>query len=103
MARQSYSTEVFQKNQIGWTLLSNHGHVLICLARDPSMRLRDVAMQVGITERAVQRIVADLSHAGFLEITKTGRCNSYEIPMNAPMKHPLESDCSIGELLKLFL
>ena len=102
MLSQPHSSEYFQKNQIGWTVLSNHGHVLVCLARDPAMRLRDVALRVGITERAVQRIVSDLQAAGFLSISKSGRCNSYEILTDNPLKHPLESNRTVGDLLKLF-
>jgi predicted transcriptional regulator len=66
-----------------WTLFSNHGHVLVCLARDSEARLRDVASDVGITERAVQKIVHELQQAGFVSIRKHGRCNRYEINTRA--------------------
>jgi DNA-binding MarR family transcriptional regulator len=89
------------RTKVGWTLLSNHGHVLICLVREPEMRLRDVAMQVGITERAVQKIVSDLEEAGFVRKEKIGRCNRYQINGKAPLRHPLEKNRNIGELLHL--
>jgi len=84
-----------------WTLFSNHGHVLVCLARDNEARLRDVANDVGITERAVQKIVRELQQAGFIAITKHGRCNRYDIQTRQHLRHPLESDCSVGRLLQL--
>lgn len=83
-----------------WTFLSNHSHVLICLARDPSTRMRDVADRVGITERAVQRIVRELVDAGVLETEKLGRRNHYHIRDGIPLRHPLESDCTVGDLLR---
>lgn len=83
----------------GWTFLSNHGHVMICLARDPDARLRDIARDVGITERAVQGIVADLVRDGYIDKERTGRRNHYELHPEMPMRHPLESDHLLGELL----
>jgi DNA-binding MarR family transcriptional regulator len=83
-----------------WTFLSNHSHVLICLARDPEQRMRDVADQVGITERAVQRIVKELCEAGVLQTRKTGRRNSYHIEHNMPLRHPLESHRTVNDLLE---
>jgi len=84
-----------------WTLLSNHGHVLVCLSRDPEARLRDVAADVGITERAVQKIVRDLQDGGMVSVTKSGRRNSYRIHKNQTLRHPLEADCTLGELIKI--
>jgi DNA-binding MarR family transcriptional regulator len=84
-----------------WTFFSNHGHVLVYLARDPRARLRDVALEVGITERAVQKIVRDLQEAGYLEISKQGRCNRYRINRRKALRHRLHSHCSIGKLLAL--
>lgn len=83
-----------------WTFLSNHSHVLICLARDPGLRMRDVADQVGITERAVQRIVKELCEAGVLQTAKEGRRNSYHIQKGIPLRHPLESHRTVNDLLK---
>jgi predicted transcriptional regulator len=87
----------------GWTFLSNHSHVLICLAGDPSVRMRDVASRVGITERAVQRIVSDLEAIGVLRRIREGRQNRYEINRDHPMRHPLEAHCRIGQILGIVL
>lgn len=86
-----------------WTFLSNHGHVLICLARDPEARLRDVALAVGITERAVQKIVSDLEEAGVVERVREGRRNRYRLFLDRPLRHPIESHRSIGSLLAMIL
>lgn len=83
----------------GWTFLSNHTHVLVCLARDPDQVLREVAAKVGITERAVQRIVAELEEAGVLERKRDGRRNRYRMNLDVHLRHPLEQHCRIGELL----
>lgn len=82
-----------------WTFLTNHAHVLLCIARDPDSRTRDIADAVGVTERAAQRIVADLVTAGYLEKRRIGRRNAYRIRFDAPLRHPLENDHAIGELL----
>ena len=84
-----------------WTFLSNHGHVLICLARNPDSVLRHVAQEVGITERAVQRIVSELEEAGYLEKKKDGRQNHYELRLNRPLRHPVERNCKVRELVDL--
>ena len=86
-----------------WTFLSNHMHVLVCLAADPEQTLRDVAAQVGITERAVQRIVAELEAAGALSREREGRRNRYELDRSLPLRHPLEQHCRIGDVLALVL
>ena len=83
-----------------WTLLSNHAHVLVCLATDPHMRLRDVAEKVGITERAVQRIILDLEQAEMLSREREGRRNQYRIHEAQPLRHPLEQHHTVGELLE---
>ena len=85
-----------------WTLFSNHGHVLVCLARDNEARLRKVADDVGITERAVQKIVRELQQAGFVTIKKHGRCNRYDINSRKSLRHDLEARCQVGRLLQLF-
>lgn len=82
-----------------WTFLTNHAHVLLSLTRDPEARLRDVAQLVGITERAAQRIVAELEAGGYLTRTRDGRRNRYEIHPDAPLRHPLERDHAVGEVL----
>jgi len=84
-----------------WTFLTNHAHVLILLSRDPTMVLRQVAFQIGITERAVQRIIADLEEDGFIERQKVGRNNHYRILDHQPLRHPIESHRTIGDLIKL--
>jgi DNA-binding IclR family transcriptional regulator len=89
------------RKSAGWTFLSNHAHVLVCLARDPQLRLRDVAEAVGITERAVQGIVADLVTAGVLVKRRRGRRNEYEIDRAVPLRHPLEAHADVGTLLRL--
>ncbi len=83
----------------GWTFLTNHAHVLLCVARDPGVRHRDLALRVGITERAAQRIVADLVDAGYLERTRMGRRNQYRLHPEVPLRHPLEQDHPVGEIL----
>ena len=82
-----------------WTFLTNHAHVLLVVARDPEARLRDVAGLVGITERATQRIVSDLEEGGYLTRTRDGRRNRYEVHADVPLRHPLERDHAIGEIL----
>ncbi len=84
---------------MSWTFLSNHSHVLVCIARNPEVLLRDVAGQVGITERAVQRIVSDLEQAGYLTRGRSGRRNHYTIDRTLPLRHPLEAHRTIGALL----
>jgi len=84
-----------------WTYLTNHSHVLICLHRDPQMRLRDVAERVGITERAVQRIVHELEEAGVITRRRDGRRNHYHIAKHKRLRHPLESHHRVGDLLEL--
>jgi predicted transcriptional regulator len=86
-----------------WTFLSNHGHVLVCLALDPHTRLRDVAARVGITERAVQKIVGDLEEAGVLVRERSGRRNSYHLNANVPLRHTLEAHRTVGALLGLLV
>lgn len=85
----------------GWTFLTNHSHVLICIAGDPGIRGRDIAEKVGITERSAQSIVADLVEAGYLTRTKVGRRNHYEVHPDLPFRHPLERDHQVAELLRL--
>lgn len=84
-----------------WTFMSNHSHVLICLQRKPYALMREVASEVGITERAVQRIIADLERAGVIRKIKEGRRNRYEIDASAHLRHPIEAHRTVGELLRL--
>lgn len=84
-----------------WTFLTNHAHVLVLIEADPEIKLRDVAVRVGITERAVQRIVADLEAAGVLERTREGRRNRYTVYPKQPLRHPIEAHRTVGDLLAL--
>jgi DNA-binding MarR family transcriptional regulator len=96
-------TEMSAHPERHWTFLSNHAHVLVCLASDPDLRLRDVAARVGITERAVQGIVGDLETAGVILRERAGRRNSYRLNLDAPLRHPLEAHRPIRALLALIL
>ena len=94
----SYSVLVIGPN---WTFLTNYAHVLLTIAADPGIRLREAAIKVGITERAAQRIVADLIEAGYLTVEKDGRRNHYRIDPTLPLRHPVERHNQIAALLKL--
>jgi DNA-binding MarR family transcriptional regulator len=92
-----------QPDAASWTFLTNHAHVLICLAGNPEMRLRDVASAVGITERAVQKIIAELEEGGLLERERQGRRNMYRIHARHPLRHPVEAHCTVQGLLRFVL
>jgi len=83
-----------------WTFFTNHGHVLVCLAGDPDLRTRDVAEMVGITERSAQAIIGDLVEAGYVTRIKEGRRNRYVVHGDVALRHPLECDHTVGELLE---
>src|SRR5690242_7893944 len=82
-----------------WKFLTNHGLALLCIADDPGVRLRDIAERLEITERAAHRIVSGLVETGYVERTRTGRRNSYEVRRELPVKLPLERDVQLGDLL----
>jgi DNA-binding MarR family transcriptional regulator len=84
-----------------WRFLSNHTQVLLCLHRDPNARFRDIAQRVGITERAAQRIVAELVESGYVESERNGRRNHYSINTDIAMRHPAQRGHEVGELLDL--
>ena len=84
-----------------WTFLTNHAHVLLLLADDPELVMRDIAARVGITERAVQRIVADLEEGGYLSKEKEGRRNRYTVDQSRPLRHPIESHRSVASIISL--
>lgn len=84
-----------------WTFLTNHAHVLALLDSDQNMVLREVAVKVGITERAVQRIIHDLEEGGFIERERVGRRNRYRVLPDEPLRHPIEAHRRIGDLLRL--
>lgn len=83
-----------------WTFLSNHAHALLCLAADPDTRVRDLARRVGITERATQRILADLEGAGYLARERVGRRSHYRLRLDGPMRHPVEQTRSVRMLVE---
>lgn len=97
---QQNSVKAEPAKAAGWTFLTNHTHVLLCLYRNPEITLREVALLVGITERMVQKIVAELVEADFLEVTRVGRRNTYQITLDKKLRHPLESHRSIGDMLE---
>jgi DNA-binding MarR family transcriptional regulator len=82
-----------------WTFLTNHAHVLVLLDRDPDMRMRDLAQQVGITERATQRIISELVDSGYVSRHRQGRRNSYTLHDDQPLRHPLEDQHTVRDLL----
>ena len=84
-----------------WTFFSNNAHVLVCLSHTPQPTTREIAIQVGITERAVQRIMTKLIAAGVVEVSKEGRRNSYTLDLKQRLRHPLESHKTIGEFIQL--
>ena len=87
----------------GWTFLTNHSHVLICLARNPNLRLRELAQLVGITERAVQSILRDLEAEGYVSRRRVGRRNRYDVHPEHPMRHPVEAGHTIAEVLEVLM
>ena len=82
-----------------WTFLTNHGHVLLCIARGESLTARELAMQIGITERSVQAILSDLTDGGYLVKSKVGRRNTYKFNPKGKLRHPLESGHNVGQLV----
>ncbi|MEM7476344.1 MAG: helix-turn-helix domain-containing protein [Planctomycetota bacterium] len=84
-----------------WTFLTNHAHVLAMVHMHPELVLREIALHVGITERAVQRIVQELEEAGFITRERVGRRNTYQVETQLPLRHPIESHRNIGDLLDL--
>ena len=100
-ALEERRSHVADPNAQGWTFLTNHSHVLLCIASDPGIRGRDIAERVGITERSAQSIVADLVDAGYLTRERVGRRNQYEINPDLPLRHPVEQDNQVIELLRL--
>jgi DNA-binding MarR family transcriptional regulator len=105
-----HTRKVIQENQIvsspgqthTWTFLSNHAQALLCIARDREVRIRDIAQVVGITERAAQRIVADLIEAGYVDRERIGRRNHYRLNGDVKMRHAAQADLRISELLDAF-
>jgi DNA-binding transcriptional ArsR family regulator len=86
-----------------WTFLTNHARVLLCIAHDPGVRLRDIAARLGITERSAYGIVTDLTEAGYIVKQKDGRRNRYEIQAHLPLPEPTSRERTVGEVLDLLV
>ena len=86
-----------------WDFLTNYAHVLVCVARDPGIRLRDVAAAVGITERAAHRIVSELVDEGYVVRERRGRRNHYQVKPDLPLRHPLAGESEVGDLLEALI
>lgn len=82
-----------------WTFLTNHAHVLLCLAVDETLRVRDMADKVGITERAVMKVLSELEAGGVIEREREGRRNRYRILHHVPLRHPIEQHRTVGDLV----
>lgn len=87
----------------GWDFLTNHAHVLMCVADDPGIRLRDIAAAVGITERAAHRILSELVEGGYVLREREGRRNRYQVVPDLPLRHPLVQGREVGDLLEVLL
>lgn len=87
---------------MNWTFLSNHGHVIVQISKNPNIRLTELAAQVGITDRRIREIITDLREAGYLEITKSGRRNAYRVHEEMPLRHTAEATHTVAELLDIF-
>ena len=85
-----------------WTLLTNHGRILLLIAQEPDVRIRDLAAAAGVTERTAQAIVTDLEHAGYITKERSGRRNVYTVNRKQPFRHKAESGHKVGELIDLF-
>ena len=86
-----------------WSFLTNHARVLVCIAHDPGVRLRDIAATLGITERTAYGIVTDLTEAGYVVKNKDGRRNRYQIQAHLPMREAVSRERTIGEVLELLV
>src|SRR3954451_702544 len=86
-----------------WDFLTNHAHVMLCVAKDPGIRLRDVATAVGITERSAHKLLSELVDDGYVERERHGRRNRYEVKLELPLRHPLVREHEVGDLLKVLL
>jgi DNA-binding transcriptional ArsR family regulator len=86
-----------------WDFLTNYAHVLVCVARDPGIRLRDIAAAVGITERAAHRIVSELVDEGYVVRERQGRRNRYQVKAKLPLPHPLAEEHEVGDLLGVLI
>src|SRR4051812_42197070 len=94
-----YMEQVSQQAAPRWDFLTNHAHVLVCVARDPGARLREIAAAVGITERAAHRIISELVDEGYVVREREGRRNHYQVKTELPLRHPLAREREVGDLL----
>jgi predicted transcriptional regulator len=92
---------VAENSTPGWTFLTNHAQVLVCIARDPGIRLREIGERVGITERAAHRIVVELADAGYITRQRNGRRNQYTINTDLPLPDPVAREQNVGQLLDI--
>jgi DNA-binding MarR family transcriptional regulator len=97
------AAQVSQQTPSSWAFLTNHAHVLVCVARDPGIRLRDIATAVGITERAAHRIVSELVDEGYVVRERQGRRNRYQVKTKLPLRHPLAEEHEVGDLLEVLI
>lgn len=98
---RAFGFSVNTMQQGGWTFLTNHGHVLLCLATHPGLRMKDIATKVQITERAVQKIVSDLAESGYVVVERHGRRNQYRVIKDKPLRHPIESHKTVNDLIDM--
>jgi DNA-binding MarR family transcriptional regulator len=103
MNRMSGNGKQASSEQTNWDFLTNHAHVLTCVAHDPGIRLRDIAGAVGITERAAHRILSELIEDGYVLRAREGRRNHYQVIANLPLRHPLVRGREVGDLLKVLV
>jgi DNA-binding MarR family transcriptional regulator len=90
------------KSSQNWTFLSNHGHALIQIARNPDLKVVELATLIGITERSTLSIISDLEAGGYITVERIGRRNRYKVNPRKKFRHPGEADHSIGEMLEIF-
>jgi DNA-binding MarR family transcriptional regulator len=95
--------QVSQQAPPRWDFLTNHAHVLVCVAQDPGIRLRDIAEAVGITERAAHRILSELVDEGYVVRERQGRRNRYQVKTKLPLRHPLAEQREVGDLLEVLV
>ena len=100
-ASEPWSTNVGRSPVPEWSFLTNHARVLLCIARDPGVRLRDIAAALGITERTAYGIVTDLTVSGYIEKERDGRRNRYRIEHRLPLREPTARERTVGEVLTL--
>ena len=98
---QDLTTPTSTNGESRWDFLTNHAHVLVCVSRDPGIRLRDIASSVGITERTAHRILSELVESGYVDRKRNGRRNVYTVEPKRPLRHPLVEEHGIGDLLSV--